>query len=149
MENAIPPNELIKPFLIATIDYTQRLENGEEVTHPPLLNEASTIDDYLPWINRADMKPPSADLDLFAKIIGYTPAVTSAIVWINEYAPHEVHDHEYERFLIVEGTCEIIVEEEVNQLKPSDYFAIPLHKKHMIKVTSSFPCKVILQRIAA
>jgi mannose-6-phosphate isomerase-like protein (cupin superfamily) len=149
MENAIQPNELIKPFLLATIDYTQRLENGEEVTHPPLLNEASTIEDYLPWLSRADMKPPANDLDLFAKIIGYTPTVTSAIVWINEYAPHEVHDDEFERFLIVEGTCEIIVEDEVNQLKPSDYFAIPLHKKHMVKVTSSIPCKVILQRIAA
>jgi quercetin dioxygenase-like cupin family protein len=41
------------------------------------------------------------------------------------------------------------VEDEVNQLVPGDYFAIPLHKKHLVKVTSSITCKVILQRVAA
>ena len=87
--------------------------------------------------------------EVFAKIIGYTPEAITAIVWLKDYAPHEVHDNEYERFLIVEGTCDIIVEDEVNQLVPGDYFAIPLHKKHLVKVTSSIPCKVILQRVAA
>lgn len=92
----------------------------------------------------------SSDTDnIYAKIIGYTPEATTAIVWLKDYAPHEVHDNEYERFLIVEGTCDIIVEDQVNQLVPGDYFAIPLHKNHLVKVTSSIPCKVILQRVAA
>ena len=52
-------------------------------------------------------------------------------------------------FLIVEGTCTILVENEVYQLVPGDYFAVPLHKSHILKVTSEIPCKVILQRIAA
>ncbi len=146
--NAIDPNPIIRPFLLATIDYTERLKNGEPISVPPLLNESSQIAHFESWLNRSDMVASDTD-SLFAKIIGYTPEAITAIVWLKDYAPHEVHDNEYERFLVVEGTCDIIVEDQVNQLVPGDYFAIPLHKNHLIKVTSSIPCKVILQRVAA
>lgn len=146
--NAIAPNPVIKPFLMATIDYTERLKNGEVPAQPPLLSTNSKPEDYIDWLNRTDMVSTGSE-ELFAKIIGYTPEVISAIVWIKNYAPHEVHDNEYERFLIIEGTCDIIVADEVNHLVPGDYFAIPLHKNHMVKVTSLVPCKVILQRVAA
>ncbi len=146
--NAIEPDTLIKPFLLATIDYAERIKKGEPVSDPPMLNENSKLADFAVWLNRDDMVSPGAD-DLFAKIIGYTAEATTAIVWIKDYAPQEVHHDEYERFLIVEGTCNIIVGEEVNQLIPGDYFAIPLYKSHLVKVTSKIPCKIILQRIAA
>ena len=148
MANAIDPNPIIRPFLLATIDYTERLKNGEPVSVPPLLNENSQIAHFDSWLNRSDMVSPDTD-SMYAKIIGYTPEAITAIVWLKDYAPHEVHDNEYERFLIIEGTCDIIVEDQVNQLVPGDYFAIPLHKNHLVKVTSSIPCKVILQRVAA
>ena len=64
-------------------------------------------------------------------------------------APAEVHDNEYEKFLIIEGTCDITVDEDVYSLVPGDYFSIPLYKSHNIKVTSTIPCKAILQRLAA
>ena len=148
ISKAIEPNPIIKPFLLATIDYTERMKNGEQVTVPPVLHEGSAIEDYAPWLNRGDMKRPN-DEAIYAKIIGYTPEAVTAIVWIKEYAPQEVHDHEHEKFLIVEGSCNIIVEDKVHALTPGDYFTIPLHKKHLVKVTSLIPCKVILQRIAA
>lgn len=148
MEHAAAPNPVIKPFLLATIDYTERLKGGEPITMPPVLNKNSIIEDYSPWLNRSDLLVPG-DNAIFAKIIGYTPEVVTAIVWIKEYAPHEIHDHEFEKFLIVEGTCDIVVGDEVHALVPGDYFAIPLHKNHQVKVTSTIPCKVILQRIAA
>jgi mannose-6-phosphate isomerase-like protein (cupin superfamily) len=146
--NAMAPNPIIKPFLLATVDYTVRLQNGEPATEPPQLNEDSKISDYDAWLNRSDMLY-NGEAEVYAKIIGYTPKAITAIVWLNAYAPHEVHEDEHERFLIVEGTCEIIVEDEINRLSPGDYFAIPLHKNHMVKVTSQIPCKVILQRVAA
>jgi quercetin dioxygenase-like cupin family protein len=144
----LEPNPVIKPFLMATIDYTERLKNGEPAAAPPLLSANATVNDYSQWLNRPDMVAAN-NTAVFAKIIGYTPQAITAIVWLKDYAPHEVHDNEYERFLIVEGTCDIIVEDQVNQLVPGDYFAIPLHKKHLIKVTSPIACKVILQRVAA
>lgn len=148
LKNAIAPDPIIRPFLMATINYTERLQNGEPVSEPPLLNEKSTPADYYSWLNRADMVSPGTE-DVFAKIIGYTEKAITAIVWLKEMAPQEVHDHEHERFLIIEGTCDIVVGNNIHQLVPGDYFAIPLHSKHHIKVTSSFPCKVILQRVAA
>lgn len=144
----LQPTQVLKPFLMATIDYTERLKNGEPASVPPILSDNSTVTDFAQWLQRPDMVSPGS-ADVFAKIIGYTPEAITAIVWLKDYAPHEVHDNEYERFLVVEGTCDIIVEDQVNHLVPGSYFAIPLHKKHMVKVTSTTPCKVILQRIAA
>ena len=149
LENAIEPTKTIKPFIMATIDFMERMENGEEPSFPPILNNTLSLDDYATWINRADMILPETAGDLYAKIIGYTPQATTAIAWIKGNAPVETHDKEYEKFLIVEGTCDIVVEEKVYQLVAGDFFAIPLHKPHQVRVTSSIACKVILQRIAA
>ncbi|MCW3091359.1 MAG: hypothetical protein JWP81_2428 [Ferruginibacter sp.] len=149
MSHAINPEATVKPFLMANIDFTERIKNGEQPGNPPELNENSTVSDYAEWIKRADMAIPSDFKDLYAKIIGYTPKAITAIVWMKEQAPREVHDNELEKFLIVEGTCNIVVEDTRYALKPGDYFAIPLHKMHHVEVTSSIPCKVILQRIAA
>jgi len=148
-EHAIPPDVTIKPFLLAVINYMERLKKGEQPEFPPVLNERSTPEEYAYWTSRSEFSIPPDFEDFHAKIIGYTPEVTTAIVWIRHLAPHETHTKEYEKFLILEGTCDIIVEEEVHSLKPGDYFPIPLYKSHLVKVTSKIPCKVILQRIAA
>jgi len=148
VENAIAPSVLIKPFLMATMDFMGRMESGETPSFPPELQTGAKIADYAEWLNRPDMVLPSWFQDIHAKIIGFTPQATTAIVWIKEMAPEEVHDNEYEKFLIVEGTCDIIIDDEVHHLVPGDYLAIPLYKNHVVKVTSDIPCKVILQRIA-
>jgi mannose-6-phosphate isomerase-like protein (cupin superfamily) len=149
MENAVAPSQTIKPFIMATIDFIERMENGEQPSFPPILNEASSLADYSAWLHRDDMFLPENAGDLYAKIIGYSPQATTAIAWIKGNAPIETHDKEYEKFLIVEGTCDIVVEDKIYQLVPGNYFAIPLHKSHQVRVTSSIPCKVILQRVAA
>ncbi len=149
MANAVPPDPIVKPFLMATIDFTERMKSGEQPGFPPELNAQSKIADFSEWLNRADMVIPEDFKDLHAKIIGYTPTAITAIVWIKDMAPQEVHDNEYEKFLIVEGTCNITVGDNVHSLVPGEYFAIPLHKSHQVIVTSINPCKVILQRIAA
>ena len=148
MEHAIAPDPVLKPFLLATIDYTERIRKGEPVSEPPLLHEKSVIADYAMWLSRKDMTPVENE-SVYAKIIGYTPSVVTAIVWLKEGAPQEAHDHQIEKFLVVEGTCNIIVEDEVHALIAGDYFAMPLHKSHIVKVTSALPCKIILQRVAA
>jgi mannose-6-phosphate isomerase-like protein (cupin superfamily) len=147
--NSVSPARTVKPFLMATIDYMHRLEHGEPVTIPPILTESSRLTDFSSWLNRHDMVLPDDIDDLYAKIIGHTPEALTAIVWIKKDAPPEVHYNEHEKFLITEGTCDIIVEKDVYHLVPGDYFSIPLYKSHAIKVTSDIPCKVILQRLAA
>jgi mannose-6-phosphate isomerase-like protein (cupin superfamily) len=147
--NAIAPPAILKPFILATIDFMGRMGGGEAPSFPPILETGAKISDYAEWLDRPDMVIPSFFDGVYAKIIGYTPQVTTAIVWISEMAPEEVHDHEYEKFLIVEGTCNITIEGEVHSLVPGDYLAIPLYKNHVVEVTSDVLCKVILQRVAA
>jgi mannose-6-phosphate isomerase-like protein (cupin superfamily) len=146
-QNAVEPDQVIKPFLMASIDYGERIKKGELVSFPPVLNNNSAIADYHPWLK--DSPAPVELPDLHAKIIGHTAEMTTAIVWIKKMAPQEVHHNEIERFLVVEGSCDIIIEDEVHQLSAGDMLSIPLHKAHVLKVTSAIPCKVILQRIAA
>lgn len=139
----------LRPFVIAVVDYTERLKSGEPVTEPPTLSQNSKVDDFKEWTDRIDMFLPEDSGDMYAKIIGFTPEATTAISWVKTISATEVHDNEYERFLILEGSCEVIIGDEKHQLVAGDYLEIPLHIGHSLIVTSSIPCKFILQRIAA
>ncbi len=149
LNNAVAPNPTVKPLLMATIDYIDRMEKGEKESFPPDLNENSKISDFSNWLNRPDFFLPTYITDVHARIISHTAQVTTAVVWIKEMAPQEVHHDEYEKFLIVDGTCDITIEQKVYHLKSGDFLAIPLYKNHTVKVTSDIPCKAILQRVAA
>jgi len=145
--NAVDPT--IKPMFLATIDYTKRLEGGEAQMFPAILNEQSKVLDYEPWLSREDMTAPAGYDNLFVKIIGYDAKAITAITWIKEGTPYETHKTEYEKFLIVEGSCDIVTDAKVYSLLPGDYLSIPLHVRHQVKITSKIPCKIILQRVAA
>ena len=139
----------IRPMLMAIIDYTKRLESGERPTFPAILNNNSKVTDYEAWLNRKDMIAPADYDNIFVKIIGYDAKATTAITWIKEGTPYETHKNEYEKFLIVEGSCDIVTDAIVYSLAAGDYLSIPLHVKHQVKITSKIPCKIILQRVAA
>ncbi len=143
------PDPITKPFVLASYDYMLRLTNGEPPAEPPILTPTSTISDYNEWILRPDLNINEIKEEVFAKIIGFTPTAITAIVWLQDMAPQEVHHAEYERFLIVEGTCDIKIGEDLHSLSPGDFLEIPLHITHSVKVTSLVPCKVLLQRVAA
>jgi mannose-6-phosphate isomerase-like protein (cupin superfamily) len=143
------PNATIKPMILASVDYMKRLKNGEQPSFPPILNDNSTIRDYSEWLNRKDITLPEDFYQIYVKLIGYTPQASTAVVWIQSETPYEVHTDEHEKFLILEGTCDINIDGKIRSLVPGDYLSIPLHAGHTVKVTSSIPCKVILQRVAA
>ena len=149
LAHAVPPKPDAKPLLLATIDYMERLQQGEAPTFPPLLTQASQPADYQLWLNRGDMVPPDDYENLYIKIIGATPEVTTAIVWIKDQANNEVHHDQYERFLILEGSCTVTAGTEEHYLHPGDFYSVPLHTPHTVQVTSAVPCKVIVQRVAA
>lgn len=149
MTNGVTVNVTIKPFVLATIDFTERLQNGELPSFPPLLNINSKIDDFSPWLIRSDMVLPLDFEEIHAKIIGYNQEAITAIIWLKSGSPVEIHDNEYEKFMILEGTCTITIDQEDFNLMAGDVLSIPLYKEHYLKVTSLIPCKAILQRIAA
>lgn len=146
---AVAPDPVVKAFLMATIDFTERIKNGEVPHETPLLNENTKARDFDKWLSRADLSNNGNKDQLHAKLLFATPQITTAIVWIPQMEIEEVHHNEYEKFFILEGTCTITIDNQNNHLKPGDFFSIPLYKNHIVKVTSPNPCKIILQRIAA
>jgi mannose-6-phosphate isomerase-like protein (cupin superfamily) len=142
-------NSTIEPMVLAVINYTTRLQSGEQPVSAPLLSEKSKASDFSAWLSRPDFTMPSDLQDIHVRLIAAEPAMTTGVVWIRNSSPWEKHDNEFERFLILEGSCDITIGENVHSLVPGDYLSIPLHVAHMVKVTSPEPCKVILQRVAA
>jgi len=104
---AVQPDPTVKPLLMAKIDYIERMENGEAAAFPPDLNANSTIADFEPWLTRPDFQLPKDFTGLYGKIIAHNPRTTTALIWLKDGAPKEIHHKEFESFLIVEGSCEI------------------------------------------
>ena len=149
LANAVPPKATLKPMVLAVVNYTSRLQAGEPQLDPPALTPDSKIEDFSQWLHRSDLQEPSSYDSMTAHIIGASEEKTTLIVWLKEGAPAEVHTDEYETFLILEGTCDITIGDEVHSLKPNDVLTIPLHISHQVVVTSDTRCKVILERKAA
>ena len=149
LTQARPVDPTIKPFLMATIKYMERIQAGEQTSFPPKLHENSLISDFSTWLDRPEFSLAEPLDEFEAQIIAANEDMTTAVVWIRNGAPPETHKREIETFLIVEGTCKIVVDGKDNFLVPGDVFTIPLYKTHHVRVTSNFPCKVILQRVAA
>ena len=145
--HAVKPHPAVKPFLMAKIDYAERLKAGETPSKVPLLRADSTIDDFKTWINRGDIQLRDGFDGMQATIIAQEPEKLTALIWLAQGAPPEVHTTEKESFLVVEGSCDFIVGNDVHPLKAGDYLSIPLHVSHRAKVTSAIPCKIILQRV--
>lgn len=142
-------NPLVRTSVLSSIDFIERIKSGEVIVEPPLLHSNSQISDYLEWLNRSDMILPLDYKDAYAKVISANEIATTMIVWLKNGASPEVHDDQYERFLIVEGSCDITFGTEKHSLQSGDYLQIPLHVSHELVVTSIMPCKVVLQRVAA
>jgi mannose-6-phosphate isomerase-like protein (cupin superfamily) len=148
--NKKQPHGAVKPMILATLDFVKRMENGESPSHPPLLTANSKKQDFAQWLDRSDFENPEEIEEIYGKIISMNAETGGTlVVWIKHMAPEEVHHAEYEKFLILEGTCDIVVSGKVHSLVPGDFFQIPLFEDHEVIVTSEIPCKVILQRTAA
>ena len=145
----VAPDITLKPAIFSTIDFIERMKNGEAPANPPILINGSSITDYEEWINRPDMVLGDDFEGIFAKVIAHNEKMSMAIVWLKDGSPMETHYDVLESLLIVEGSCTVSIEEENFYLNAGDVIHIPLFKKHIISVTSSIVCKAILQRLAA
>ena len=149
LSHAIEPEPTVKPMLLAVADYSTRISNGETPVNPPSLHAGSKPSDFKEWLERDDMQEPSSYETMHGKIIGSNEEKTTLIVWLKDGAPDETHTDEIEKFLILEGTCDITIGDEVHSLSAGDYLSIPLHINHRVEVTSPIRCKIILERAAA
>ncbi len=147
--NSIEVDPTQKPMLTASVNYADRIANGETPTFPPAITKDSKIEDYNHWLQQPHLQEPTEYEGMAGHIIGATEERKTLIVWLTEGAPPETHTTEIEKFLIVEGTCDITIGKNVHALKPGDVLEIPLFISHHVVVTSSKRCKIILERSAA
>src|SRR5690349_19973480 len=85
--HSVAPTVVVKPLLLTTVEFTERLKNGGQHSFPPELGHDSTVEDFSEWRDRPDMVVPAHSADFHARMIGHTPAMTTAIVWIKDRAP--------------------------------------------------------------
>lgn len=147
--HAIAVDPTARPMLLAAVDFSDRLQNGEVPINPPSLSATSKVSDFKQWLEREDLQEHSSYDSMCGKIINTDDEKTTMIIWLKDGAPDETHTDELEKFLVVEGTCDITIGETVHSLKSGDFLAIPLFVNHNVKVTSSIRCKIILERAAA
>ena len=121
----------------------------DEPGTPPILHAGSSRSDFAQWLDLPEMAAPADYDDPFFIPIGQTPQALTAIVWMRKGSPEEVHTDLIEKFLVIEGSCEIRTAASITRLGPGSVHSIPLHVVHEVVVTSVVPCKVIVQRVAA
>ncbi|MFZ1688286.1 MAG: cupin domain-containing protein [Flavobacteriales bacterium] len=116
---------------------------------PPILHAGSSRSDFAQWLDLPGMVAPETFDDPYFVPIGQTAQALTAVVWMRNGSPVETHTDCIEKFLILEGTCEIQLPDRVQKLQPGDKYSIPVHVPHTVVVTSSHSCKIIVQRVAA
>lgn len=144
-ENSITPKASLKERIFKQFDEI----DVEESEKPPMLNPTSAAADYSQWTEGPEKEAPEDYDNLHYIIAAMNEDGPTLIVWIKDRLPEEVHVDAIERFLVLEGSCEISFDGKVHSLKAGDYLAVPLHKPHTVTVTSDIPCKLIVQRQAA
>ena len=116
---------------------------------PPIVHAGSSRSDYAEWLDRPEMVAPATFEDPFYIPIGQTAEAITLVVWLRNGAPAETHTDCVEKFLVLEGSCEIQLPNATHKLQVGDKYSIPLHIPHTVVITSSMPCKLIVQRVAA
>lgn len=143
--NAVSPPKELKHQVLAAVREVEHQARFQ----PPVIHAGSVAADFAMWVDRPEMVRPADAGDLYFIPFADNAEGTSAVVWLVTGSPEETHTECVEKFLILEGSCHIEFPDRVHVLKAGDVLSIPLHTPHTVKVTSTVPCKILLQRIAA
>jgi hypothetical protein len=126
------------------------LENRQKEEKMSLL-DLPIIDRYSNherWLNavRPFLPPPNSSETIF-KVLRNEGGIEQYVVVTDTNVPAEVHTSQYERILILKGSCECKVGSNTISLGPGGFIDIPLHIVHSIQLLSP-QVTAILQRIA-
>lgn len=125
-----------------------QMEVEKELTsgRPPLLHNRSSLTDFANWAG-PEYSKPSGSGNLQVIPLDLSEDRQTALIWLENEEPAETHTNCVERFLILEGTCDVTIGREVHALVPGNVITIPMFTEHSVRVTSTIPCKAILQRV--
>lgn len=94
-----------------------------------------------------DIKPPVGFDDIYAKPLFLSENRELLLIWARELVPEEIHDDMEESFLLLEGTVDCYVNDEVFSMVKGDFMQIPLNAHHKVVVTSKTTAKAIRSRV--
>lgn len=115
----------------------------------PFLHGASTVQDLAQHLDRSDLFLPAGTSSYHQIVLEASPERCTIVVWLKEGFPEETHTEEVERILILEGSCDVRLGDEVHSMRTGDVITIPMHVAHSVQVTCDGWCKAIVQRVAA
>lgn len=125
--------------------------NREEkmtLTSLPLLNKFSDKDSWLKIVTPV-LSEKSAGEELFVKVLRDDQEALQTVIWTSVDYPDEIHDDLQECFMVLEGECECYVGDAIIKMGPGDFFEIPMHTHHDVKVLSPHVLAIIQRRKAA
>ena len=133
-------------FKTKTLDLLDDLAREEHglINDLPLLTPYSSHENWLRVIK--PLLPATLEQDMLARVLRDDEKVFQTALWIRTDYPEEVHDEVQESFLVLEGTCECYIGDELLQLGPGGYVEVPLHVHHNVKLISG-PVLAIVQRL--
>jgi len=138
-----PPAETLKDKIWQTISSIRSGElNYQEQL--PVLTRYSEKETWLALVK--PMLPATLQQDLFVKVMRDDEELMQTVLWTKVNYPDEVHDDLHECFMILEGECECYVGDKVIRLSAGDYFDVPLHAHHDVKILSKEVLAVVQRR---
>jgi len=145
------PSDHSKNIINKNILENLKLESASLIGDEQLLPEFigisrhSNIDHWDALVK--EITPPSDFENIYAKPLFVSTTQELILVWAKNIVPDEVHDDLTESFLLLEGTADCYVDDEVFSMVKGDFMEIPLHSNHKVVVTSASPGKAIRSRV--
>jgi quercetin dioxygenase-like cupin family protein len=143
--SAMQPPAFMKDQIWNTLQNIGKEKEGS-LDDLPLINKYSDHNNWkrivLPLIPTVIKKE-----DTLVKVLRQSGGVTQVLMISGTEVPDEVHEDEYESFIVLEGECECQIGDNVIRLGPGGFIDIPLHTHHHVTAISEYVIAV-MQRVA-
>ena len=117
----------------STLDNINKENNGD-INDLPIINKYS---DYLKWKKMlSHMIPQGIPEGKDLQVLRHQDGVTQILVTSSIDVEDEVHHHERESFLVLEGECECHIGSNIVKLGPGGYIDIPMYEHHNVQIRS-------------
>jgi mannose-6-phosphate isomerase-like protein (cupin superfamily) len=146
----IPDTHLKNKILekIQTLQYQRTHRTSLQLSQLPLLDASANVSDWQEVVK--EFTPPATFEGIHLHTLESNDKRDLFVAWVKEYVEEEVHFDLVESFLLLEGTCECHITNDVGETRVirmgvGDFITMPLGETHDIVITSLQPAKAILQ----
>jgi mannose-6-phosphate isomerase-like protein (cupin superfamily) len=136
------PRKSLKNKVLQTLSNLQA-EAEADLNNLPDLNRYSELSFWQNLVK--DIAPPADFENIYSHIFKKTPQSVFCVVWVKNAIPQEEHHHLQEKFLILEGTCDFMLDNQSTPYGEGDFIEVP-DAPHAVVVTSAKPLKFVIQR---